>query len=186
MREKLAALGELTAGVAHEIRNPLNFVNNFSEASGELIDELKEILEEEGVVLPDEQRGLVEEITGDLTSNVTRIRSHGERANRIVHDMLRMGRDSGDWQPTDINALLEQHSRLAYHSARATNQEFQVEIKEAYDPAVGTIEAVPQELGRVFLNMVSNACYATDQRRRTAQGNGRRRKWIRSGSFSLD
>ena len=172
MREKLAALGELTAGVAHEIRNPLNFVNNFSEASGELIDELKEILEEEGVVLSDEQRDLVEEITGDLTSNVTRIRSHGERANRIVHDMLRMGRDSGDWQPTDINALLEQHSRLAYHSARATNQEFQVEIKEDYDPEVGTIEAVPQELGRVFLNMVSNACYATDQRRSAAQGNG--------------
>ncbi len=172
MREKLAALGELTAGVAHEIRNPLNFVNNFSEASGELIDELKEILEEEGVVLSDEQRDLVEEITGDLTSNVTRIRSHGERANRIVHDMLRMGRDSGDWQPTEINSLLEQHARLAYHSARATNQEFQVEIREDYDQSVGKIEAVPQELGRVFLNMVSNACYATDQRRRAASGNG--------------
>ena len=172
MREKLAALGELTAGVAHEIRNPLNFVNNFSEASGELIDELKEILEEEGVVLSDEQRGLVEEITGDLTSNVTRIRSHGERANRIVHDMLRMGRDSGDWQPTDINALLEQHARLAYHSARGTNQEFQVDIQEHYDPTVGKIEAVPQELGRVFLNMVSNACYATDERRRGKRGNG--------------
>ncbi len=172
MREKLAALGELTAGVAHEIRNPLNFVNNFSEASGELLEELKEILEEEGVVLPDEQRDLVDEITNDLNSNVTRIRSHGERANRIVHDMLRMGRDSGDWQPTDINALLEQHSRLAYHSARATNQEFRVEIKEEYDPSVGMIEVVPQELGRVFLNMVSNACYATDQRRRVAQGNG--------------
>ena len=172
MREKLAALGELTAGVAHEIRNPLNFVNNFSEASGELIDELKEILEEEGVVLPDEQRDLVEEITGDLTSNVTRIRSHGERANRIVHDMLRMGRDSGDWQPTDINGLLEQHARLAYHSARGTNQEFQVEIKEDYDPEVGSIEAIPQDLGRVFLNMVSNACYATDQRRRGPGGDG--------------
>lgn len=172
MREKLAALGELTAGVAHEIRNPLNFVNNFSEASGELIDELKEILEEEGVVLPDEQRGLIDEITGDLTSNVTRIRSHGERANRIVHDMLRMGRDSGDWQPTDVNTLLEQHARLAYHSARGTNQEFQLEIKEDYDPSAGSIEAIPQQLGRVFLNMVSNACYATDQRRRSAQGNG--------------
>ena len=168
MREKLAALGELTAGVAHEIRNPLNFVNNFSEASGELIEELNEILQEKGVTLTDEQRGMIEGITGDLTSNVTRIRSHGERANRIVQDMLRMGRDSGDWQATDINGLLEQHARLAYHSARGTNQEFRVEIKEEFDPEVGRLEVIPQQLGRVFLNIVSNACYATDQRRRAA------------------
>ena len=168
MREKLAALGELTAGVAHEIRNPLNFVNNFSEASGELIEELQEVLTEEGVVLNDEQRDLVKEITEDLTSNVVRIRSHGERANRIVQDMLRMGRDSGDWQATDINALLEQHARLAYHSARATNQQFQVDIQEDYDSEVGKLEVIPQQLGRVFLNIVSNACYATDQRRKAA------------------
>ena len=172
MREKLAALGELTAGVAHEIRNPLNFVNNFSEASGELIEELREILEEEGVVLPDEQRGLVKEITDDLTSNVVRIRSHGERANRIVHDMLRMGRDSGDWQESDINGLVDQHARLAYHSTRATNQEFQVDLQWDLNPDVGKLEVVPQQLGRVFLNMVSNACYATDQRRRTSMKEG--------------
>ena len=172
MREKLAALGELTAGVAHEIRNPLNFVNNFSEASGELIEELREILEEEGVVLPDEQRGLVKEITDDLTSNVVRIRSHGERANRIVHDMLRMGRDSGDWQESDINGLVDQHARLAYHSTRATNQEFQVDLQWDLNPDVGKLEVVPQQLGRVFLNIVSNACYATDQRRRTSMKEG--------------
>ena len=172
MREKLAALGELTAGVAHEIRNPLNFVNNFSEASGELIEELREILEEEGVVLPDEQRGLVKEITDDLTSNVVRIRSHGERANRIVHDMLRMGRDSGDWQESDINGLVDQHARLAYHSTRATNQEFQVDLQWDLNPDVGKLEVVPQQLGRVFLNMVSNSCYATDQRRRTSMKEG--------------
>ena len=172
MREKLAALGELTAGVAHEIRNPLNFVNNFSEASGELIEELREILEEEGVVLPDEQRGLVKEITDDLTSNVVRIRSHGERANRIVHDMLRMGRDSGDWQESDINGLVDQHARLAYHSTRATNQEFQVDLQWDLNPEVGKLEVVPQQLGRVFLNIVSNACYATDQRRRTSMKEG--------------
>ena len=172
MREKLAALGELTAGVAHEIRNPLNFVNNFSEASGELIEELREILEEEGVVLPDEQRGLVKEITDDLTSNVVRIRSHGERANRIVHDMLRMGRDSGDWQESDINGLVDQHARLAYHSTRATNQEFQVDLQWDLNPEVGKLEIVPQQLGRVFLNIVSNACYATDQRRRTSMEEG--------------
>ena len=172
MREKLAALGELTAGVAHEIRNPLNFVNNFSEASGELIEELREILEEEGVVLPDEQRELVKEITDDLTSNVVRIRSHGERANRIVHDMLRMGRDSGDWQESDINGLVDQHARLAYHSTRATNQEFQVDLQWDLNPEVGKLEVVPQQLGRVFLNIVSNACYATDQRRRTSMKEG--------------
>ena len=172
MREKLAALGELTAGVAHEIRNPLNFVNNFSEASGELIEELREILEEEDVILPDEQRGLVKEITDDLTSNVVRIRSHGERANRIVHDMLRMGRDSGDWQESDINGLLDQHARLAYHSARATNQEFQVDLQWDLNPEVGKLEVVPQQLARVFLNIVSNACYATDQRRRASLAEG--------------
>ena len=164
-REKLAALGELTAGVAHEIRNPLNFVRNFSEASGDLVEELKEILEEEGVELTDEQRGLVTEITGDLVDNVERIRSHGLRADRIVNDMLQMGRGSQEWRATDINGLLEQHAQLAYHSARGTKQEFQLDIKHELDPEIGEIEVIPQDLGRVFLNMVSNACHATHERR---------------------
>ena len=165
MREKLAALGELTAGVAHEIRNPLNFVKNFSEASGDLVEELKEILEEEGVELSEEQRGYVDDITEDLVSNVERIRSHGERADRIVSDMLQMGRGGQELIRTDINALLEEHARLAYHSARGTNQEFQLDIKEEFDPEVGELEVVPQDLGRVFLNMVNNAGYAAHERR---------------------
>ena len=172
MREKLAALGELTAGVAHEIRNPLNFVNNFSEVSEELVTELQGVLKEEGATLTDEQTGLVEDIFGDLRSNLTRIRSHGERANRIVHDMLLMGRDSGELQSTNINNLVDEHTRLAYHSVRATDPDFQLDLQQDFDPDMGELEVIPQELGRVFLNMVSNACYATDQKRRTAAGAG--------------
>ena len=168
-REKLAALGELTAGVAHEIRNPLNFVKNFSEVSEELIEELKELLDEEGP-MTDERSELIKELSGDLTDNLERIRTHGNRADRIVHDMLMMGRDSSEWRPSNINNLLDEHARLAYHSARATDPNFQLDIKYDFDPEMGEIEVIPQNLGRVFLNMVSNAGYATNQKRRAIPG----------------
>ncbi len=165
MQGKLAALGELTAGVAHEIRNPLNFVNNFSEASTELLEELKEILEEVAEEIDEEQMEYIEEVTGDLVGNMARIKSHGDRANRIVHGMLDMGRESTDLQETDLNALVQEYSQLAYHSGRATDPDMNIEIKTDFDPGVPIIQAVSQDLGRVFLNMVTNSWHATEDKR---------------------
>ena len=172
MRDKLAELGQLTAGVAHEIKNPLNFVKNFSEVSEELLEEMGEILTDNQEKLSKDDRELLEEISGDLTGNLKSIRQHGDRANRVIHDMLSMGRGSGERQPTDINGLLDQSARLAYHSARATDKSFNLDIKQDLDPELGSIDVVSQEMGRVFLNLVSNACYATDQKRRSLGADG--------------
>ena len=169
MREKLAALGELTAGVAHEIKNPLNFVKNFSEVSSELLEEVEEIMKEnEDGSLDEDQREEIGEIFEDLTGNLKLIQSHGERANRIVTDMLKMGRGAAGREVADINRLVDEHIALAYHSARATDPNFNLTIEKDFDPDLGTLEVVSQDVGRVFLNLVSNACYATDERRRSA------------------
>ena len=172
MREKLAALGELTAGVAHEIKNPLNFVKNFSESSAELLDELKEVLDENSEKISEDDQSYIKEISDDLNANLNRILSHGDRANRIVQDMLMMGRETGEERPTDINALLDEHARLAYHSARATDPNFQLHIEQELGPDVGEIVVKPQDVGRVFLNMVGNACDATDEKRRELHEGG--------------
>ena len=166
--EKLAALGEVTAGVAHEIRNPLNFVKNFSESSAELLDELLEALADPEP--PDDRDDYVAEISGDLKENLTRIRSHGDRANRIVESMLMMGRGGGETRPVDINALLDEHAMLAYHSARAQDSDFNVTLERDFDPDLGELEVIPQDMGRVFLNLVNNAGYAANQRWRDLGG----------------
>ncbi|MDD9995670.1 MAG: ATP-binding protein, partial [Dehalococcoidia bacterium] len=139
----------------------------------ELIVELREVLEESGgEKITDDQQELIQEISADLSSNLERIRSHGDRANRIVHDMLMMGRGSAVWQSTEINMLLDEYARLAYHSARATDPDFQLDLQQDLDPEAGELEVIPQDLGRVFLNMVGNACYATDEKRRSSFESG--------------
>ncbi len=165
MQEKLASLGQLTAGIAHEIKNPLNFVNNFSEVSGELIEEAREVLGEIREQVPDDARDEIEGILDDLTGNLEKINQHGKRADGIVRSMLDHSRaQSGERRAVDLNALLKQYADLAYHAMRAKDQLFNVTWEEELDGGVGEIEVVPQDLSRVFLNLVTNACHATFER----------------------
>jgi PAS domain S-box-containing protein len=161
VQEKLASLGSLTAGIAHEIRNPLNFVNNFSELSAELTQELFEELGNQGERLAPETNEYIAELLTDLKANLTKINQHGQRADKIVGNMLLHSRgQSGHWEATDINSLLAEYINLAYHGMRAKEAGFNITIETDYDNDIEEIEVVPQDIGRVFLNIISNACYA--------------------------
>ncbi len=158
--EKMASLGELTAGIAHEIKNPLNFVNNFSEISGELLDEVTEELE-------NDNKEEVLSIIKDLKQNLEKINQHGKRADSIVKGMLLHSRGtSGEKTLTDINDLLDQYVNLAYHGMRAKDKEFNITIDKNYDEALEKINVVPQDISRVFLNIINNACYAAYDRKK--------------------
>ena len=171
MQEKLASLGQLAAGIAHEIKNPLNFVNNFSEVSGELIEEVREVLDEVTEGLPDDAREEIGSILDDLNGNLQKIQQHGKRADGIVHSMLEHSRgQSGERRAVDLNALLKQYADLAYHSMRAKNQLFNVTWEEDLDSGVGEVEVVPQDISRVFLNLITNACQATFERLQKTTG----------------
>jgi signal transduction histidine kinase len=168
--EKLASLGQLTAGIAHEIKNPLNFVNNFSSISTELIDELNEILQTAS--LDGKTKDEVNELTGMLRGNLEKVVQHGKRADSIVRNMLLHSREgSGEHRPTDINAIVEESLNLAYHGARAERPSFNVTLQRDLDPTAGMADVYPQEITRVFLNLISNGFYAATKRKEsTADG----------------
>jgi len=162
--EKLASLGQLTAGIAHEIKNPLNFVNNFSAISVELIDELREALA--GASLDDKLRAQISEIADMLQGNLNKVVQHGRRADSIVKNMLLHSRQgSGEHRPVDINAIVEESLNLAYHGARAEKQGFNITLERSLDPTAGEIDLFPQEITRVLLNLISNGFYAAMKRK---------------------
>lgn len=163
--EKMASLGELTAGIAHEIQNPLNFVNNFSEVSNELIDEMNEELE----------NGDIEEakaISEDIKQNLEKINHHGKRADAIVKGMLQHSRSSnGKKESTDINALFDEYLRLAYHGLRAKDKSFNATLITDFDKAIEKVSIVPQDIGRVILNLITNAFYVVDEKKKSGTEN---------------
>ena len=161
--EKMASLGELTAGIAHEIQNPLNFVNNFSEVNEELLKELK----------AEADKGNLEEvkaIANDIIFNSEKINHHGKRADAIVKGMLQHSRsNSGVKEPTDINALTDEYLRLSYHGLRAKDKSFNATMKTDFDDSIGKVNVIPQDIGRVILNLINNAFYAVDEKKKQIQ-----------------
>ncbi|MBL7761966.1 MAG: GHKL domain-containing protein [Chitinophagaceae bacterium] len=158
----MASLGELTAGIAHEIQNPLNFVNNFSEVSKELAEEMKEELSTGNAEVANE-------IASDLVQNLEKINYHGQRAAAIVKGMLQHSRQSsGKKEPTDINALADEYLRLAYHGLRAKDKSFNAAFETNFDSTLPKLNVIPQDIGRVLLNIINNAFYAVNEKKKSA------------------
>ena len=167
--QKLASLGQLTAGIAHEIKNPLNFVNNFSVVSSELIDELQDTLK--GISFGDKARAEIKELTDTLRGNLAKVVQHGKRADAIVRNMLLHSREgSGEHRLVDINALIEESLNLAYHGARAEKQGFNITLERSFDPTAGAADVFPQDITRALLNLISNGFYAATKRKAGANG----------------
>src|SRR5262249_53539377 len=172
--QKMAALGQLTAGIAHEIKNPLNFVNNFAALSVELLDELKQASAQAIAAIGAGKRTEILETIEMLTGNLEKIVEHGRRADGIVRSMLQHSRGgSSNWQATDLNALVEEALNLAYHGARAQDQGFNITLERDLDGDLAPVDVVPQELVRVLLNLISNGFYAASKRSRESDGSFR-------------
>ena len=165
--QKLASLGQLTAGIAHEIKNPLNFVNNFSVVSSELIDELRDTVKT--LPLDEKARAELNELTNMLRGNLDKVVQHGKRADAIVKNMLLHSREgSGEHRVVDVNSLVEESLNLAYHGARAEKQGFNISLERSFDPAAGQADVFPQDITRVLLNLISNGFYAATKRKAEA------------------
>jgi two-component system, NtrC family, sensor kinase len=165
VQEKMASLGQLTAGIAHELKNPLNFVNNFAELSGELLDELFTLLGPLDERLNASDRAEAEDLIGSLKGNLHKIADHGRRADNIVKSMLAHSRGGGgEWQSTDLNAIVEEALALAYHAVRAQERDFNTCFVRRFDPLIGEIKIVPQDISRVLVNLFTNAFYALRKR----------------------
>jgi signal transduction histidine kinase len=170
---KMASLGQLTAGIAHELKNPLNFVNNFAALSVDLLSELKETAAPGLAVLSEKQRAEVDDVSAMLTSNLEKITEHGKRADGIVKAMLEHSRgSSGERRMVDLNALIDEALNLAYHGARAQDQSFNITLERDFAEGIAPIELAPQDMTRVFLNLFSNGFYAATSRARNGADAG--------------